>query len=150
MNNFWAYLVGGVFLGGIVVFFFAPQPETGGHTMTPPDTSSIEEGDPIVNVVLPAELSANAQIGKAVFEAKCAVCHGENAAGQNGVAPPLIHTTYRPGHHGNEAFWIAAQRGVLSHHWDFGNMPPVEGVARGEVMMAVAYIRELQRANGIR
>ncbi|KKK93735.1 hypothetical protein LCGC14_2689930, partial [marine sediment metagenome] len=30
-----------------------------------------------------------------------------------------------------------------------GNMPPVEGVTPGEVKMVVAYVRELQRANGI-
>ena len=29
-------------------------------------------------------------------------------------------------------------------------MPPVEGMTRGNVAMVVAYIREVQRANGIR
>jgi len=39
--------------------------------------------------------------------------------------------------------------GVRGHHWPFGDMPPVEGVTRGDVTMIIAYIRELQRANGI-
>lgn len=106
-------------------------------------------GSAMANVVLPDELSANAQIGKRAFELKCAVCHGANAAGQNGVAPPLVHSTYRPAHHGDGAFLAAARNGVRSHHWRFGNMPPIEGLTDGDVKMIVAYVRELQRANGI-
>ncbi|HBM41471.1 MAG TPA: cytochrome C, partial [Sulfitobacter sp.] len=47
------------------------------------------------------------------------------------------------------AFLLAAKQGVRAHHWKFGNMPPVEGVTPGDVKMVVAYVRELQRANGI-
>ena len=43
------------------------------------------------NVLLPDTLSQNAQIGKLAFEAKCTSCHGTNAAGRDGVAPPLVH-----------------------------------------------------------
>jgi hypothetical protein len=39
--------------------------------------------------------------------------------------------------------------GVQSHHWRFGNMPSIEDLTRGDVKMIIAYIRELQRANGI-
>jgi len=39
--------------------------------------------------------------------------------------------------------------GVRAHHWSFGNMPAVEGLTRADVKMIIAYIRELQRANGI-
>jgi len=35
-------------------------------------------------------------------------------------------------------------------HWRFGDMPPVEGLSRRDVAAIVAYVRELQRANGIR
>ncbi|MGH1460209.1 MAG: c-type cytochrome [Paracoccaceae bacterium] len=106
-------------------------------------------GPAIVDVVVPETLSANAEIGKAAFEAKCAACHGANAAGQDGVAPPLVHKIYEPSHHGDAAFLLAAKNGVRAHHWRFGNMPPVEGVTDGDVKMIVAYVRELQRANGI-
>ena len=81
--------------------------------------------------------------------AKCAACHGVNAAGKDGVAPPLVHKIYEPSHHGDESFQRAAALGVRAHHWPFGNMPAVEGVTRGDVKMITAYIRELQRANGI-
>ena len=107
------------------------------------------EGGLLANVILPATLSQNAQSGKRGFEAKCAACHGVNAAGQDGVAPPLVHKVYEPSHHGDESFQKAASLGVRAHHWPFGNMPAVEGLTRGDVKMIIAYIRELQRANGI-
>lgn len=103
----------------------------------------------IAAIALPETLSANAEIGMAVFEAKCAACHGVNAVGQLEVAPPLVHVIYEPSHHGDEAFQRAVANGVRGHHWPFGNMSPVEGLTRGDVKMIIAYIRELQRANGI-
>lgn len=106
-------------------------------------------GSAMVDVSVPDTFSANAEIGKVAFEAKCAACHGESAAGQVGVAPPLVHKIYEPSHHGDAAFLQAAKNGVRAHHWPFGNMPPVDGVTDGDVRMIVAYVRELQRANGI-
>ncbi len=111
------------------------------------DVSAV--GAPMVQVDLPENLSTNAQVGKLAYEAKCAVCHGTNATGQDGVAPPLVHKIYEPSHHGDGAFLLAAKNGVRAHHWRFGNMPPVQGVTDGDVKMIVAYVRELQRANGI-
>lgn len=113
------------------------------------DPVSSLEGGALADVLVPETLSQNAQIGKLGYEARCAACHGANAAGQDGVAPPLVHIIYEPSHHGDEAFQRAAELGVQGHHWPFGDMPPVEGVTRGDVTMIVAYIRELQRANGI-
>ena len=125
-------------------------PAVPAHSMDPPDLSDVEILDAIVDVSLPAELSPQAQIGKRAFEVACSACHGLNAAGQNGVAPPLVHITYEPNHHGEGAFLAAAQNGVQAHHWDFGNMPPIEGLTSGDVRAIVQYIRELQRENGIR
>lgn len=100
-------------------------------------------------VVSVPDLQGNAILGKQVFDAKCASCHGANAAGQDGVAPPLVHKYYEPSHHGDGAFLLAVQTGVRQHHWKFGDMPPVEGLTTGDVAMIVAYIRTLQRENGI-
>ena len=107
-------------------------------------------GPPIVSVNVPATLSARARLGRKTYDANCASCHGRNAAGQGGVAPPLVHIIYEPGHHGDESFQRAVARGVRAHHWRFGDMPPVEGLTRRDVAAVVAYVRELQRANGIR
>jgi mono/diheme cytochrome c family protein len=141
-------------VGGAAVVWQQMQPQSPaqGGSMTAPDLTTLSDtGDSaaIVQVSLPAELSAKAEIGKRVFEAKCADCHGENAAGRNGVAPPLVHKTYEPSHHGDAAFMLAAKVGVRSHHWPFGNMPPVEGLTDADMKMVVTYVRELQRANGI-
>lgn len=103
----------------------------------------------LVSVTLPEQLSDNAIIGKRIFEATCASCHGRNAAGQKGVAPPLIHKIYEPSHHGDESFQRAVALGVRAHHWPFGNMPPVDGLTRAEVSTIITYVRELQRTNGI-
>lgn len=107
-------------------------------------------GAPLVSVAVPKTLSARAQLGRKTYEANCAPCHGRNAAGQDGVAPPLVHIIYEPGHHGDESFQRAVSRGVRAHHWRFGDMPPVEGLTRGDVAAVIAYVREMQRANGIR
>ena len=104
--------------------------------------------DAIVAVQVPA-IEGNAAIGKRIFDSACAACHGADAAGTTGIAPPLVHKIYEPSHHGDEAFQRAAANGVKAHHWKFGDMPPVSGLTRGDVTMIITYIRELQRANGI-
>jgi mono/diheme cytochrome c family protein len=130
--------------GGVGYAMWPAAPQTAAT-----DTAINTVNGVLANVLLPETLSQNAQIGQLAFEAKCAACHGLNAAGQDGVAPPLVHIIYEPSHHGDEAFQRAAAMGVRGHHWPFGDMPPVEGVTRGDVTMIIAYVRELQRANGI-
>ena len=117
---------------------------------TQPGTNAPSAGAPMADVVVPAELSAQARQGETYFNAVCASCHGANAAGQEGIAPPLVHRTYEPSHHGDMAFVLAARNGVRAHHWPFGNMPPVEQrLTDGELAAIIAYVREVQRANGI-
>ena len=113
------------------------------------ETGPTEQNSPIVSVEIPNEFSELAQIGKVNYQNNCADCHGENAVGQQGVAPPLVHKIYEPSHHGDESFQIAVAMGVRSHHWKFGIMPAIENLPRSDVTAIVAYVRELQRANGI-
>jgi len=94
------------------------------------------------------DLEGAAADGADLFAANCAVCHGENATGTD-QGPPFVHRIYEPNHHADIAFQLAVQTGVRAHHWRFGNMPPVDGVNRAEVEKIVAYVRALQRANGI-
>ena len=116
---------------------------------TDDDELSVIDNSAIVSIELPDELSKVAQIGKIAFQSNCLACHGENAVGQKGVAPPLIHKIYEPSHHGDESFQRAISVGVRAHHWKFGNMPAIEGLTRGDVKAIIAYVRELQAANGI-
>ena len=110
--------------------------------------SAPPEGSAMVAIQMPP-IDGNAAIGQRIFENACVACHGTNAVGVEGAGPPLIHVIYEPSHHADESFQRAVALGVRSHHWRFGDMPPVEGLTRGDVAMVVAYIREIQRANGI-
>ncbi len=149
MNRSLIALIAGVVIAGASALYFQGErskPATSGNGK---DNSQLNEGDPIVAVMLPEQLDEKSMIGKRAFDAKCASCHGANAAGQNGIAPPLVHKIYEPSHHGDESFQLAVKAGVRAHHWTFGNMMPVEGLTRGDVSNIIAYVRTLQRENGI-
>ena len=64
-------------------------------------------------------------------------------------APYLGNVGYNPGHHADEAFFMAAKFGVRQHHWRFGDMPPLPQASQDDIAKIVRYIRELQVANGI-
>lgn len=110
----------------------------------------VEEGQALAVVTMPAALSPEAQAGQQAFAANCASCHGADAEGQAGIAPPLIHKIYEPGHHSDLAFVMAARNGVRAHHWPFGNMAPVPGLTDAELANIIRFVREVQVANGIR
>ena len=126
------FVLGFFALGAAVLLskFFRGEPETA-----------------IVAVSMP-ELSSEASVGQILFNNNCASCHGDRASGTDN-GPPLIHDIYNPGHHSDDAFYLAAANGVVQHYWPFGNMPKQEHVAADEVAKIVQYVRELQTANGI-
>lgn len=105
-------------------------------------------GGEMVAVSMPA-LSGEAVLGQKVFAVRCAECHGTNAGGVEGAGPPLVHVIYEPNHHADAAIFLAAERGVRAHHWRFGDMPPVENISRAEIATVVAFLRQVQRENGI-
>lgn len=142
MKKMIAALVAAVAVAGGAYTLFQPAE-------APRAADSPAEGDPLVSVVLPETLSAEARLGERAFDAVCAQCHGDNAAGKMGYGPPLVHKIYEPSHHGDMAFLVAVQNGVRAHHWNFGNMPPQSGLTNADVGNIVAYVRELQRGNGI-
>lgn len=129
-------------IGGLAYWYAAGPDEQVAQAPGEPTASP-------ASITVPESLSSNAQVGKVAFEDKCSVCHGINAVGRMDVAPPLVHRIYEPSHHGDESFQRAVAFGVRQHHWPFGDMPPVEGMTRGDVAMIIAYVRELQQANGI-
>ncbi len=96
----------------------------------------------------PPDFVAHAEQGEELFRARCSRCHGEAGRGTE-QGPPLVHKTYRPGHHTDMAFHLAVKDGVKQHHWRFGDMPPVEGVSPEEAGHIIAYVRELQRRAGV-
>lgn len=92
----------------------------------------------------PAELRE----GEQKFTAKCSGCHGAGGVGTN-QGPPLVHKIYEPNHHADAAFQNAAANGVRAHHWQFGNMPKIDGVTPDDVDQIVKYVRWLQKQAGI-
>ena len=50
--------------------------------------------------------------------------------------------------HPDESFRVAIRDGVSPHHWDFGPMPAVSGLADDEITAIIAYIREVQQREG--
>ena len=105
-------------------------------------------GEAMVSIVVP-EFDAREQAGLVLFQENCAACHGDNAVGKEGFGPPLVHNIYKPSHHPDVAFELAAKTGVRSHHWSFGSMPAVPGINENDIAAIVRYVRKLQVANGI-
>ncbi|WP_291730452.1 cytochrome c [Leisingera sp. F5] len=131
----------------VVVAYYVYSSASGNDAST--QRAVLETGALLAEVKLPPDLSETAKIGKRAFDAVCADCHGDNAAGRNGMGPPLVHKIYEPSHHGDAAFLLAVRNGVRAHHWDFGSMPPQQGLTNGDVKGITQYVRELQRVNGI-
>jgi cytochrome c5 len=94
------------------------------------------------------ELPTDFKEGETKFNSFCSPCHGAQGKGTS-HGPPLVHKIYEPNHHADMAFHRAAAQGVKSHHWNFGNMPKIEGVTTDDVTQIIGYIRWLQRQAGI-
>lgn len=92
--------------------------------------------------------TADPERGATIFAATCTECHGPAAAG-TAQGPPLVDVIYRSGHHADGAFLVAVRRGVPQHHWDFGAMPPQQGLTDQDVRDVTAYVRLLQQRAGV-
>jgi mono/diheme cytochrome c family protein len=82
--------------------------------------------------------------GQLLYEKYCSSCHGLKLDGTD-QGPPLIHPYYKPSHHGDKSFYRAALQGVRQHHWNFGDMRPVEGMTPGKMDSLVPYVRYYQQ-----
>lgn len=104
---------------------------------------------PVTTLKKDPKVSFNYALGFQLFSNKCSECHGEWAEGVADKGPPLVHPYYRSGHHPDSAFYRAAMMGVKSHHWNFGDMPPVEGITKEDIAAILGFIRWWQNQNGI-
>ena len=82
--------------------------------------------------------------GQLLYEKYCSSCHGLQLNGSD-KGPPLLHPFYKPSHHGDKAFYRAALQGARQHHWEFGDMPPVEGMTTKKMDKLVPYVRYYQQ-----
>ena len=138
MRTFWIAAVAVLVAGG--VWWLSDRPDSG---------TLADAGQALADVTMPATLSAEGRACQQGFAENCATCHGINAEGKAGLAPPLVHKIYEPGHHSDMAFVMAARSGVRAHHWPFGEMAPVPEVTDVELAPIIRFVREVQVANGI-
>lgn len=96
---------------------------------------------------IPAQDPTLVAEGDVLYQASCAACHGSDLRGTD-IGPSHLSVVYQPGHHSDAAFILAARNGVRSHHWQFGNMAPVEGLSDTDLERIVAFVRESQRTSG--
>ena len=87
-------------------------------------------------------------VGVKKYHESCASCHGKWLQGTNS-GPPLLHGFYKPSHHNDASFYRAALNGVTAHHWNFGNMPRIEGITTEDMDKIVPFIRWLQQERGL-
>ena len=90
---------------------------------------------------------AGATSGEALYGEHCASCHGADLRGTS-KGPSHLSLVYEPGHHPDESFRAAVRQGVRQHHWDFGDMPAIEGLSDVEVGRIIAFVRSAQETEG--
>jgi mono/diheme cytochrome c family protein len=93
-------------------------------------------------------LSAEAEAGRAAFARECAACHGPFAEGTR-RGPTLLHPAYAPDRRSDAHIRAPVRRGAPERLWEHGPMPAIGGVSEPELAAIVAYIREMQAAEGI-
>ena len=111
-------------------------------------SASFATGQLDPNTIITPAMTPELNVGKLNYEAYCAKCHGVNTAGTD-KGPPFLSRVYHPGHHGDQAFIIAPKQGARAHHWNFGDMKPVEGVTDAQLQTILKYVRAVQKANGL-
>ena len=86
--------------------------------------------------------------GAELYGQSCASCHGADLRGTD-QGPSHLSQVYAPDHHPDASFRAAVTQGSRAHHWDFGDMPPVEGLSEQEIDLIIAYVREQQEIHGL-
>lgn len=89
-----------------------------------------------------------AAVGIGLYQAQCAECHGTDLRGTD-QGPSHLSAIYNPNHHADGAYLLAVIRGVRQHHWNFGDMPPIDGLETSDVDAIVAYVRTVQAEEGL-
>lgn len=85
--------------------------------------------------------------GADVYAASCASCHGADLRGTD-KGPSHLSIVYEPNHHGDDAFRSAIANGAPQHHWNFGDMEPIEGLSGDQVEAVIAFVRAEQQRVG--
>ena len=93
--------------------------------------------------------SLSAQAGRIAFAEECAGCHGRLAGGTE-RGPDLIQPAYGRRARSDAQFRRAVREGMPARRGGYGEMPAVKGVSERRLDRMIAFLREVQRVNGIR
>lgn len=85
--------------------------------------------------------------GAEVYATSCASCHGAELGGTE-KGPPHLSVIYEPNHHGDDSFRSAIANGAPQHHWEYGDMPAVDGLTDEDVEDVIAFVRAEQQRQG--
>jgi len=85
--------------------------------------------------------------GAQLYAAVCASCHGVDLRGTD-LGPSHLSILYEPNHHSDESFRSAITNGAVEHHWQFGDMAPIEGLDDDDIDAIIAYVRSQQVSQG--
>ncbi len=96
----------------------------------------------------PSTSFASVERGLVAFTEECASCHGRLAEGTE-RGPNLIHPDYGPGVRSDAQLRRAVREGMPAR-LGYGAMPPSPDVSERRLERMITFVRELQRANGIR
>lgn len=85
--------------------------------------------------------------GASLYAQTCAACHGADLRG-TGIGPSHLSVVYAADHHPDDSFRRAVRDGVPAHHWEFGDMPAVNGLSDEQVDAIIAFVRITQSEQG--
>ena len=120
----------------------SPAAATASSTVTADVSRAAAPGTPLV-----ATADPSIDAGR-LFAANCARCHGGDMKG-TADGPSLLDRAYLLIFHPDEEYIRAVLEGVPAHHWEYGDMPRIEGLSRADAIALTAHIRAAQRSAGL-
>lgn len=94
-----------------------------------------------------ATVPAPGSTGAEIYASSCASCHGEDLRGTD-KGPSQLSIVYEPNHHPDSSYRSAITNGASQHHWNFGDMAPIEGLDDEQIGSVIAFIRSEQERLG--
>ena len=86
--------------------------------------------------------------GRSIYQSTCATCHGNGLKGSS-MAPSMVQAAFAPDQTPDSAFAAAIQNGVPQKRFTKGPMPAQPSVHPKDIPAVIAYVRSVQRENGI-
>lgn len=103
---------------------------------------------PAAPVTTTSPTTTEVDLGMALYDSVCSVCHGVQLRGGS-LGPSLLEPSYAPDVLDDDAIVAAMTKGVEQRLWEFGPMPAAQGLSRDEIDAIIGYIRTVQATRGV-